>query len=144
MPTSHLNHPVNTIGPLDASSGSQIEGVIFPSLSRTNATYNSGEMFNPDAKGLRLYIDLTSVGGAGTVTVTVETRDPVTDNWVSLDATITTTALAAVATTTLTIYPGVTVVANKIFSAVVGTACRVKAVVGANAVTFSIGGEWLL
>jgi hypothetical protein len=144
MPATHLNEPVATVGPLDATSGSQVAGVIFPSLSRTNATYNSGEMFNPDAKGLRLYIDLTNVGGAGTVTVTVESRDPVTDNWVTLDAGITTTALAAVATTTLTIYPGVTVVANKIFSAVVATAVRVKAVVGVNAVTFSIGGEWLL
>lgn len=119
----------------------QKDGIIFPSASRAAAAYNSNEYFATDAMGVRLYIDLTVVNG-GTLTVKIQTKDPLTGNWVDVPG-ATTTALAAVATTTLTLEPGVTETANVDVAQSIGTSWRVVATTAVAAVTFSIGGEYL-
>ena len=156
MAAANMNQPVRTPTPTSATAAgsTNIEGVIFASASRTNATYTSDELNNPGAKGVRLYADVTAVGaGPGTIIVTVEVRDPVTNNWVQITGATSPAnpnEWKSVQTRTLTIYPGITAAAgaaatnNTEVSSFVGVSWRVKVVVGVNAVTFSIGGEYLL
>lgn len=150
MADMHKNQPVPSPLPSAqvAAGSTNVEGVIFPSASRTG-TNNSDEMFNANCKGVRLYIDATNVGaGPGTVTVKIQGRDPVTDNWVDITG-ATTAALNAVQTRTLTLYPGITAAAgsattNTEVSSFLPCSWRVVATVAVNAVVFSIGGEYLL
>lgn len=151
MADSHLNQPVPSPGPSTAtpSSTNTPNGVIFVSASRTNATYTSDELYNPNCKGVRLYVDATVVGaGPGTLIVSIQGRDPVTKNWVDISLT-TSATWNAVQTRTLTVYPGLTTAAgtattNTEANNFVPCSWRVKVVVGVNAVTFSIGAEYLL
>lgn len=69
-------------------------------------------------------------------------QDPATGNWVDLAGAVT-AALAAVATTMLTIYPGITVAAGVAISSPLGLVWRLNVVVGTNAVVFSVGGQYL-
>jgi hypothetical protein len=119
----------------------QKDGIIFPSLSRAAAAYTSNEYFAGDAMGVRLYIDLTVVNG-GTLIVKVQTKDPSSGNWTDMVGAVT-TSLAAVATTTLTIEPGVTETANFDVAQSIGASWRVVATTATAAVTFSVGGEYL-
>lgn len=144
------NQPVPSPRPADAVSDKQTpntlnaEGVIFPSAARTNATYTSDAIHNANAKGVRLYIDITAVGGGpGTVTAEIQTQDPVSKNWKRLTGCVT-TALNSVSTGTLTVYPSTTVSANIDLSNQLGPIWRVVAVVGVNSVTFSIGADYLI
>lgn len=144
----HRNAPVPSPLPargLNANAGASLQkdGIIFASASRTAAAYTSDEMHNPNCKGVRLYVDITDVGAAGTLTVKIQTKDPATGTWVDLAGAVT-TALAAVATTTLLVYPGITETNNVDVSSHLGSAWRVVATVASNAVVFSIGGDYLL
>jgi hypothetical protein len=142
---NHINQPVPSPLPASftAAGNTNINGVIFPSASRAAATYDSDVMYNPGAKGVRLFIAISDPGAAGTVTVSIQVKDPVTDAFVTITG-ATSTALAAAATTTLTVFPGITVSANVDLSNHVGPEWRVRAVVAANAVVFSIGADYLL
>jgi hypothetical protein len=136
------NRPVPSQG-LNISSTTNKDGIIFPSLSRAAATYNSNEYFNADARGLRIYVDITvNAGGTGTVIAKIQTKDPVSGNWLDQAGAVT-ASLSSVATTSLTIYPGVTETANVDVAESLGTQWRVSVTVGTQAVTFSIGGEYL-
>jgi hypothetical protein len=129
--------PGNPVG-LNAA---QYDGVIFPVASRAPATYTSNPYFAADVSGVRLYINLTVVNG-GTLTVKIQTFDPASQTWVDIPLAVT-TALAAVAVTTLTVYPGVTETANQDIANPLGVLWRVSATTGTAAVTFGIGGEYL-
>lgn len=85
-------------------------GVIFPSASRTAAAYNSQEYVNPDCKGIRIFSTNDAAGGS-TVTVKVQVRMPGTTNWTDLAGAATGT-LNAVTGSLLTIYPGLTGIAD--------------------------------
>lgn len=146
----HRNQPVPSPQPSQAVSGAGTpDGIIFPSLSRAAATYNSDEMFNPNCKGVRLYVDATVVGGGpGTLVITIQGRDPLTDNWVAITGAVS-AAWNAVQTRTLTVYPGLTTAAgtattNTEANNFLPCAWRINVVVAVNAVTFSIGAEYLL
>jgi hypothetical protein len=130
--------PANRVSTTPAIS---YDGVIFPVASRAAAAYNSGAFFSPDVRGLRLYINLTVVNG-GTLTVKVQIFDPASQTWVDFPG-ATTTALAAVAVTTLTIYPGLAESANVDISDPFSVLWRVVATTATAAVTFGIGGEYL-
>lgn len=137
------NYPVPSAGPLDSTSGAQRDGIIFPSASRGVAAANSAEYTNPGAQGVRLFIDVTDVGaGPGTVTVKIQNFDPASQKWVDLPA-ATTTAINATGTTTLTLYPGIAETANVDIADPLGLRWRVVATVATNAVTFSVGGDYL-
>ena len=140
-----MNAPVPTQG-LSAGNKAldpvvQYDGVVFAVASRAAAPYNSGAYFNPNRKGVRLFINLTVVNG-GTLTVKIQVFDPASQTWVDLPL-ATTTALAAVAVTTLTVYPGVTETANFDVENPLGTTWRVVATTAVAAVTFGIGAEYL-
>jgi hypothetical protein len=136
------NYPVPSAGPLDSTTGAQRDGIIFPAASRGVAAYNSPEFVNLNANGLRLFINITDVGAAGTLTVKIQNFDPASQSWVDVPLS-TTTALAAVAITTLTIIPGAAESANVDIGDPLGLRWRVVATVAANAVNFSVGGDYL-
>ena len=119
----------------------QYDGVVFSVASRAAADYASAAYFNPNRLGIRLYINLTVVNG-GTLTVKVQTFDPASQTWVDIPLAVT-AALAAVAVTTLTLYPGITETANVDVAVPTGVLFRVVATTATAAVTFGIGGEFL-
>lgn len=136
VPTQGLSAGNKTLDPTV-----QYDGVVFSVASRAAAAYNSGEYFNPNRVGVRIYINLTVVNG-GTLTVKVQVFDPASQTWVDFPL-ATTTALAAVAVTTLTVYPGVSETANVDVADPLGTRWRVVATTAVAAVTFGIGAEYL-
>src|SRR6187551_3650623 len=135
------NKPIET--PLPAhlisleASKTWKNGTVFPAASRAAATYNSDPFQCPQATGIRLYINITNRGAAGTLTVKVQGQDPATQEWTDLPEAVT-TALAAVAMTTLTLYPGAEEDANVVTANPIAAKMRVVATVAAEAVTFSI------
>lgn len=140
------NYAVPSPLPAQGVSTAPPNGVIFPSASRTAATYTSDPMYNPGCKGVRIYTDITVVGG-GTIIVKIQTQDPVSDNWVDVLGAFTGT-FAAVQTKTLTIYPGIPNVAgapttNTTQSDFLDASWRVVVTVTGTP-TFSVGGVYLL
>jgi len=137
--------PSNQPVPSSGEAGVNLpDGLIFPSLVRAAATYTSQEFHNANWRGVRLYINRTVA--TGTVTVSVQGRDPVTDTWFPIGTTV---ALTSAIATFLTIYPGVAaVVGDGITSTSVDTplpvSWRVVAVTATDTTTWSIGGEYLL
>lgn len=148
MADMHRNQPVPAPGPSSATavSTNTPNGRIFASAIRTAATYTSDELYNANWKGVRLYIDRTVA--TGTLTVSIEGRDPVTDSWFTITG-ATTPALTSAIATTLTVYPGITAAAgtgttSTEVSTFLPCAWRVKAVVATDTTTWSIGAEYLL
>jgi len=143
---NHTNGPVPV--------GSSTDGVVFPSAIRlhtggvaSDGVYDSDAFLNVDHKGVRLYINRTVA--TGTVTVSIQGKDPISGNWtpVALDAV--TSALSSAILTTLTIYPGITAAAGSATasterSAFLPNIWRVHAVVATNTTTWSISAEYLL
>jgi hypothetical protein len=119
-------------------------GTIFPSAVRGVASYNSPDLWNPWAVGVRLYIDITNnTGNTGTVTVKIQVKDPVSGNYVDV-ALATTTAIATTGTSILTVYPSANETANVDVSDPLGLNWRVVATVGTANCTFSVGAEYLI
>lgn len=90
-------------------------------------TLVSADQDNPGGRGVQLVVDITAQTGTPTTTVTIEGKDPVSGKYYTL---LVSTALAAVATTLMTVYPGTVVVANLAASYMMPRTWRVKAVVG--------------
>jgi hypothetical protein len=155
MADMHQNQPVPSPGPSTAtpSSTNTPNGVIFTSAVRTqtggvasDGVYDSDELFNANWKGVRLYINRTVA--TGTLTVSIQGRDPVTDTWFTITGAVT-GALSSAIATTLTIYPGITAAAGSgttstEVSNFLPCSWRVHAVVASNTTTWSIGAEYLL
>lgn len=151
----HFNRPVPSPRPSSAAaaSSSNVDGEIIPSAARGNGAVTSDEMYNASARGVRLYIKISSVG-VGDVTTKIQVKDPVTDTFVDLVG-ATTAAMNANETLSLTVYPGITAAAgtastSTTVNSVLGTTWRVVSTV-ANAtgdsdttVTFQVSGEYLL
>jgi hypothetical protein len=141
-----MNRPVFTPLPAQAvdalTSETHKQGTIFPLLSRAAATYTSDAIHNPDALGVRLFIDITDKGVSGTVTAKIQNQDPVSGSWVDLTGAVT-SALAANGVTALTLYPGLTAAANDKIDGHLGMTWRVSVTVAANAVIFAINGVYL-
>lgn len=107
----------------------------FPSLSRAANTYTSQEFDNSGGfPGVVALVDTTA--GAGSVVVTLEGYDETSGKWYPLLAS---SSLSGVASTPLLTYPGATVAANSVGQWPVPSKWRVKAVVSAAALTFSVG-----
>jgi hypothetical protein len=122
-------------------SNFDIVGSLFPSGAQAPATYVSSDQRNWLRRGIKLVIDITANGGTGTLTVTIQGKDPGSGKYYTILAS---TALAAVATTTLTVYPGIAASANVAASDVLPSTWRVQAVVGTNNVTATIGATVLV
>jgi hypothetical protein len=141
-----MNRPVETPFGVDAigevASRSLVMGTILGPASRAAGTYASGTIKNLCAPGVRLFVNVTSVGAAGTLAVKIQVQDPVSGAWVDLEGAVTASIVAA-GLVTLTVFPGVAASANEKVDDHLGITWRVSATVGVNDVAFSVGGEYL-
>lgn len=94
-------------------------------------TVASANQANRGGRGVEVVVDITTLGGTTpNYTVVIEGLDPLSGKYYTL---LTSAALAAVATTVLTIYPGVTVAANLAASRPLPPSWRVKGTTGGGA-----------
>jgi hypothetical protein len=108
-------------------------------LVAASVSTDSGDLSNPYARGLTVVVDITALGGTTpTLTVTIEGKDPLSGKYYTLLAS---TALNAVATTVLKVYPTIPAVANASAQAPLPKTYRVRATIGGTtpAVTAKIG-----
>lgn len=123
---------------------------IFSTLSRSqtggvasDGVYASDTMVNFNCKGVRLFAVVAN--GSGTVTVKVQVKNPATGTFVDL-AGATTAALNNTAGTIVTIYPGLTGIADSAGVTInqhLGFEWRLVATVATAAETFSIAATYL-
>jgi hypothetical protein len=93
-----------------------------------SAGVNGGDQTNTLFRGLKLVIDITAISGTSpTLTVTVQGKDPVSGKYYTILASA---ALAAVATTVLTVYPGAPATANVSANDVLPSTWRVISSIG--------------
>ena len=104
---------------------------------------NGTDQINYNARGVKLVIDITALTGVSpTLTVTVQGKDAASGKYYTILASA---ALAAVATTTLEIYPGIATAANatqgvtlprvwRVITTITGTTPAVTATVGASVI----------
>jgi len=91
----------------------------------------SADQVNRGGRGIEVVVDITTLGGTTpNYTVVIEGKDPVSGKYYPL---LTSAALAAVATTVLTVYPGVTVAANLAASRPLPPTWRVTGTTGGGA-----------
>lgn len=108
-------------------------------LAASAASGNSGDLTNLDARGLHLGINITALTGTTpTLTVIIEGKDTASGQYYTL---LTSTALAAVAFTLLSVYPGITASANIAASQVLPRTYRIRYTIAGTtpAVTATIG-----
>lgn len=139
-----MNAPVETprTATSEAGSKSLLLGTILGSESRAAGDHTSDPIKNYRHEGVRIFVNVTDVGAAGTVTVKIQVQDPVSGEWVDLTG-ATTAAIAATGAEHFTLYPGLTAAANDKVDGHLGLTWRVVATVATNAVEFSVGGEYL-
>jgi hypothetical protein len=115
--------------------------VLLASAART-ATLSSDEQLNSYARGVEVIVDMTVDGGTDTVTVTIEGKDPASGKFYTILAS---TALTAVATTVLRVYPGLVVAANATANDVLPKVWRVTCThSGVQSFTYSVGANLVL
>ena len=150
MSDRHVNNWVIGADPVAQEIGGAPKnraGIIFPSLSRAAAAYTSAPIFNPNAKGVRLFV--ANDGGAGTSTATAKVQilspaDGVT--WIDLAGAVT-AALGITTGSFLTIYPGLTGIADAANVAInqhLGSMWRVVLTIGAVPGVSVVGADYLL
>lgn len=116
------------------------EQSVFASAART-ATADSSDFTNPDARGLHLIIDVTSVTLTPSVVFTISGKDPLSGKYYTL---LTSAAITATGTTVLKLYPGLTAAANTVASDVLPRTWRVTATHGdTDSITFSVSANLL-
>lgn len=115
-------------------------GALIPTANTAAATttQTSADFQNPVAAGVKVVIDLTvNAGGLGSITATIQGKDPLSGKYYTVLASA---ALTGVATTVLTVYPGIAVSANVSASDVLPRTWRVLVTANnANPVTYTVG-----
>lgn len=137
------NQPVPS--PFSSTASGGPNGVIFVSASRVQAAYTSDEMFNAGAKGVRIYTANDAAGGS-TATVKIQVRAPNSDVWIDL-AGATTAALGSGTGFLLTVYPGLTGIADAAGVTInqhLGPIWRLVMTIGVATGTSSVGADYLL
>ena len=113
--------------------------VVLQNASRTSANDADLGFVNRDCSGLTLVIDITANAGAlGSLTVSIMAKDPASGKFVLLLAS---TALTAVATTVLRIFPGATAAGNAAANDQVPNDFIVRVAHNVNPIAYSIGGQ---
>lgn len=113
--------------------------VLLPSAART-ADANSADMKATFYKGVRLFVDIDSVTGTGTVAVKVSMKDPISGAYVDMPGATTGTKTAG--TYELVVYPGIAETSNVSISDVLPKTWRVTAAVVTGG-TFSVAASTL-
>lgn len=111
----------------DVQRGNVQTAALITLAAQGAGTVNSADQTNVNGRGLHLTIDITVQGGTPTTTVTIQGKDPVSGKYYTI---LVSTALAAVATTVLRVYPGLTAAGNLIANDILPRTWRVSATVG--------------
>lgn len=106
----------------NGGAGANTEGTAFTSAVRT-ASGNSADLINASNKGVHVVIDMTAVPTVETVTFTIEGKDPLSGKYYDI---LVSSAIVAVSTVVLKVYPGITVAANLSVSDVLPNTYRIK------------------
>jgi len=115
------------------------EVIIFRSAQRSGIIV-SEDQHNTDWRGVRLFLNITSVSGALPVMdIKVQFRDPATGLYADLPGT-TFAQHIATGQDELSIYPGNTAMANRAVSGPLPYSWRVVATITGGTFTFSLGG----
>jgi hypothetical protein len=111
---------------------------LFPSSARTATPAAVNFEDNTQRRqGGHFIVDVTAIGPAPTITVTIEAFDIASGKWYAL---LTSAAITAVGTTVLKIYPGVTPAANAAASDILPPTWRMRVTHGnSDSITYSIG-----
>lgn len=118
--------------------------------SAKTATGNSAAAItNHNARGVQLFVNVGTVSGTTpTLVVRVQVQDPVSSNWVDLPGAATASITATTGTTPvlLTIYPGITAVANSVVNQPLPRTYRLAWTIGGTtpSFTFSVGAQYIL
>lgn len=108
---------------------------VYSSAART-ATPTAVEVATNRAHALRVILDATAITATPSVVVTIDAFDSLSGKYVNL---LTSAAITATGTTTLTIGPGVTVAANVSASTFLGDRVRVTVTHGdADSITYTV------
>lgn len=102
-------------------------------------TVSSADQTNVGSRGVTVIVDITAITGTTpTLTVVIEGKDPASGKYFTL---LSSAALNAVATTVLSVYPGLTASANVAANAALPKTWRVRTVTGGTgpSVTATIG-----
>ena len=121
--------------------GANLDNITFHNLVAANTSANGSDQSNVFARGITVIVDITAITGTTpTLTVTIEGKDPVSGKYYTLLAS---TALNAVGTTALRIYPGLAVAANSAANLPLPKTYRVRTTIGGTtpAVTAKISGS---
>jgi hypothetical protein len=112
------------------------QNVLILASAAYSATNTGADLTNLNCRGVVVTVDITTVGTA-TWTIAIQGKDPVSGKYNTL---LTSAALAANATTMLTLYPGLTAIANVTVSGVLPITWRIVATLGGSGnITGSIG-----
>lgn len=121
------------------SAAANVDAGTLVTHSAAAAGVNGADQTNAVGRGVHVVVDITAITGTSpTLTVTIEGKDAASGKYYTLLASA---ALAAVGTTLLTVYPGVTAAANASASQVLPRTWRVRTAIGGTtpAVTATVG-----
>lgn len=121
-------------------NSNETKGALITLAAAGAGTSQSPDQINQYGKGIKVVIDITVVGGAPTLTVTIQGRDRASGKYFTILASA---ALTAVGTTVLTVYPGLTASANVVANDVIPEDWRITAVIGGTtpAVTATVSAQ---
>lgn len=112
--------------------------VSLASAART-AAVTGVDVASNSADGVRVILDVTVDPAAASITLTIQGKDPISGSYYTL---LTGAAVAGVGTTTYTVYPPITAVANVAASAVLPSVFRINmAVADTDSMTYSVNYE---
>lgn len=111
-------------------------------LAARTASANSADMFNHNARGAIIAIDVTAIAATPSITVTIKGKDSLSGKFLTILASA---AISAVGTTRLIIYPGITAAANLKVDEPLPRIWRAEVVnVDADSITYSIGANYIV
>jgi hypothetical protein len=126
--------------PIAMAHGANFEYGSVLSGTLVGAGANGLDQINATGRGLVLVIDITAFAGTS-VTFTLQGKDPASGKYYTI---IASAALAAVATTVLRVYPGLTAAANLVVSDVLPRTFRLISAGTFNNTTFTAGAVGVL
>ena len=98
---------------------------------------NTFDLTNPNSRGMKLFVNMVAVG-TGSVTVTIQGKDPVSGNYYTILASA---AITVNGFTTYTVYPGAPITANVSVNDVLPRVWRVLATANnANPANYTVAG----
>lgn len=121
-----------------------VEATVLASAART-ATLNSADQVNYDARGVRIFLDISAVSGTSpTLDVKLQSKDALSGVYVDDPGSVF-AQKTATGTDELTVYPGVTTSANRARSAPLPRTWRVVCTIGGTtpSFTFSVGASYI-